>query len=107
MVEELHEQYEKVRRKRFEYNTPVEEVPVTDALNLHFIIVINPNIQHSVIWFKTDGKTTKEFVFDNFKKIAKAAGDELLILDGQLYQYDRGFGRWTKQRWENVMFEKE
>ena len=39
---------------------------VTDDLNLHFVIILNPNVQHSVLWFRTDGKTTKEFVFDSF-----------------------------------------
>ena len=82
-------------------------VSVTDDLNLHFVIIINPNVQHSVIWFKTDGKTTKEFVFDSFKKIARAAGDELMICDGQLYQYDHGNSKWIKQRWEDVVFEPE
>ena len=105
--EELLEQYEKVRRKRFEYDPPAEEVSVTDDLNLHFVIIINPNIQHSVLWFKTDTKTTKEFVFDSFKKIAKAAGDELMICDGILYQYDRSNGKWLKQRWEDVVFEPQ
>ena len=73
---------------------------------LHFLIVLNPLTAHQVIWFESDDDGAK-FVFEGFKKIAKEVGDQLLILDGQLYQYDRGFGRWTKQRWENVMFEKE
>ena len=105
--EELREQYEKVRRKRFEYNVPVEEVSVTDDLNLHFVIIINPNVQHSVMWFKTDTKVTKDYVFDTFKKIAKTAGDELMICDGILYQYDRSNGKWLKQRWEDVVFESQ
>jgi hypothetical protein len=84
-----------------------DTVAVDGDLNLHFVIIINPNIQHSVIWFKTDTKTTKEFVFDSFKKIAKAAGDELMICDGILYQYDHGNARWIKQRWEDVVFESQ
>lgn len=71
---------------------------------LHFVIVINPNTQHSVIWFEADDEGA-EMVFEGFKKIAKQVGDRLLILDGQLYEYDYGFGRWTKQRWGNVLFE--
>lgn len=105
--DELREQYERMRRKRFDYTPPAEEVSVTDDLNLHFVIIINPNTQHSVLWFKTDSKLTKEFVFDSFKKIAKTAGDELLICDGILYQYDRSNGKWLKQRWEDVVFEPQ
>ena len=73
--------------------------------NLHFIVIINPNIEHSVMWFKTDEKVTKEFVFDAFKKIAKTAGDRLMIFDGQLYRYDHGNAKWVKSRWEDVQFE--
>lgn len=75
--------------------------------NLHFIVIINPLTEHRVLWFKTDGKVTKEYVFDAFKKIARAAGDELMICDGILYQYDRSNGKWLKQRWEDVVFEQE
>lgn len=82
-------------------------ISVENDLNLHFIIIINPNVQHSVLWFKTDEKTTKEFVFDTFKKIARTAGDDLMICDGQLYQYDHGNSKWLKQRWEDVVFEQE
>ena len=82
-------------------------IKLEDDLNLHFVIIINPNVQHSVLWFKTDRKTTKEFVFDSFKKIARAAGDELMICDGVLYQYDHGNAKWVRQRWEDVVFEPE
>ena len=77
-----------------------------DDRKLHFVIVLNPLTSHQVIWFESDDDGAK-LVFEGFKKIAKEVGDQLLILDGQLYQYDRGFGRWTKQRWENVIFERE
>ncbi len=79
---------------------------VKDDRKLHFVIVLNPLTDHHVIWFESDDDGAK-LVFEGFKKIAKEVGDQLLICDGQLYQYDRGFGRWTKQRWENVIFEKE
>lgn len=79
---------------------------MTADRKLHFVIVLNPLTAHQVIWFESDDDGAK-LVFEGFKKIAKEVGDQLLILDGQLYQYDRGFGRWTKQRWENVIFEKE
>lgn len=83
-------------------------VSVADDLNLHFVIVLNPNTPHTVLWFKTNGeKITKDKVFETFKQIAKAAGDELLICDGILYQYDRSNGKWLKQRWEDVVFEQE
>lgn len=82
-------------------------ISVENDLNLHFVIILNPNVQHSVLWFKTDDKTSKEFIFETFKKIAKAAGDELMICDGILYQYDRSNGKWLKQRWEDVVFEQE
>ena len=82
-------------------------VSVSEDLDLHFVIIINPNVQHSILWFKTDGKLTKDTVFETFKKIAKTAGDELMICDGILYQYDRSNGKWLKQRWEDVVFEQE
>ena len=83
-------------------------ISVENDLNLHFVIVLNPNTPHTVLWFKTNGeKITKDKVFETFKQIAKAAGDELLICDGILYQYDRSNGKWLKQRWEDVVFEQE
>ena len=81
-------------------------VSVTEDLDLHFVIVLNPNTQHSVLWFKCDAET-KNLIFENFKKIARSVGDDLLICDGQLYQYDHGNAKWLKQRWENVIFEQE
>lgn len=100
-------------RKRWEHDEEIrnsrisDEVSVEGDLNLHFVIVLNPNTPHSVMWFKTDSKVTKEFVFDSFKKIAKAAGDQLMICDGILYQYDSSNGKWLKQRWEDVVFEQK
>lgn len=88
-------------------NWKAQQIRVDEDLNLHFVIIINPNVQHSVMWFKTDSKVTKEFVFDSFKKIARAAGDKLMICDGILYQYDSSNGKWLKQRWEDVVFEQE
>lgn len=79
---------------------------MTADKKLHFVIILNPLTVHQFIWFESDDDGAK-LVFEGFKKIAKEVGDQLMILDGQLYQYDRGFGRWTKQRWENVIFEKE
>lgn len=85
-----------------------ERIFIEKDLDLHFVIVLNPNTPHSVIWFKTDGrKVTKDKVFETFKQIAKTAGDDLLICDGILYQYDRSNGKWLKQRWEDVVFEQE
>ena len=83
-------------------------VSVANDLNLHFVIVLNPNTPHTVLWFKTNGeKITKDKVFETFKQIAKAAGDHLMICDGILYQYDSSNGKWLKQRWEDVVFEQE
>ena len=121
MVDELRpedvswKEAQRIRRKRWEQdetdmfrNSRIsDEVSVEGDLNLHFVIIINPNVQHSVMWFKTDSKVTKEFVFDSFKKIAKAAGDQLMICDGILYQYDSSNGKWLKQRWEDVVFEPQ
>ena len=113
MVDELRpedvnwEEKQRIRRKRWEQEVPPERIFIEKDLDLHFVIVLNPNTPHSVIWFKTDGKTTKDFVFDSFKKIAKAAGDELMICDGILYQYDCSNGKWLKQRWEDVVFEQK
>ena len=46
-------------------------VSVADDLNLHFVIVLNPNTPHTVLWFKTNGeKITKDKVFETFKQIA-------------------------------------
>ena len=82
-------------------------ISVENDLNLHFVIIINQNVQHSVLWFKTDGKLTKDMVFETFKKIARTAGDDLMICDGILYQYDHANAKWLKQRWEDVVFEQE
>ena len=114
MVEELRpedvswKEAQRIRRKRWEQEIPPERIFIEKDLDLHFVIVLNPNTPHSVIWFKTDGgKVTKDKVFETFKQIAKNAGDELLICDGILYQYDRSNGKWLKQRWEDVVFEQE
>ena len=114
MVDELRpedvnwEENQRIRRKRWEKEIPPERIFIVKDLDLHFVIVLNPNTPHSVIWFKTDGgKVTKDKVFETFKQIAKTAGDELLICDGILYQYDRSNGKWLKQRWEDVVFEPQ
>ena len=93
MVEELRpedvswKEAQRVRRKRWEKEIPPERIFIERDLDLHFVIVLNPNTPHSVIWFKTDGgKVTKDKVFETFKQIAKTAGDELLICDGILFQ---------------------
>ena len=113
MVEELRpedvswKEAQRVRRRSWDRDPP-ERIFIDKDLDLHFVIVLNPNTPHSVIWFKTDGgKVTKDKVFETFKQIAKNAGDELLICDGILYQYDRSNGKWLKQRWEDVVFEQE
>ena len=114
MVEELRpedvswKEAQRIRRRRWEKETPPERIFIEKDLDLHFVIILNPNTPHTVLWFKTDGgKVTKDKVFETFKQIAKTAGDELMICDGILYQYDRSNGKWLKQRWEDVVFEQE
>ena len=115
MVDELRpedvswKEAQRIRRSRkVEQEIPPERIFIERDLDLHFVIILNPNTPHSVIWFKTDGgKVTKDKVFETFKQIAKTAGDELMICDGILYQYDRSNGKWLKQRWEDVVFEPQ
>ena len=111
MVDELRPEdvsWKEKQRIRSWDRDPPERIFIEKDLDLHFVIILNPNTPHSVIWFKTDGgKVTKDKVFETFKQIAKNAGDELMICDGILYQYDRSNGKWLKQRWEDVVFEQE
>lgn len=73
---------------------------------LHFVIVINPNVEHRVLWFGTDGKkVSKEWLLDKWKQILRAGGEEMFIFDGELYQFDHGNSKWIKQRWDSVVYE--
>ena len=73
-------------------------------LKLHFFIVINPNVDHSVFWFMTHSMTKSE-ILETCKDVVREKKDELFIFDGILYQYDHGCGRFIKQRWENVCYD--
>ena len=73
-------------------------------LKLHFFIVINPNVEHSVFWFMTHTMTKSE-ILETCKDVVREKKDELFIFDGQLYQFDHGYGRFKRQRWENVEYD--
>lgn len=73
-------------------------------LKLHFFIVINPNVEHSVFWFMTHTLDRSE-ILKTCKDAVREKKDELFIFDGQLYQLDHGDGRFKRQRWENVEYD--
>ena len=70
---------------------------------LHFFVAVNPLVPHRIIWLDVEG--TRDELFNVAKKAARKYGDDLIIFDGILYQYDHGCGKFIKRRWEDVEYD--
>ena len=57
-------------------------------------------------WVNGDETSRKE-LFDWVKHHAKADGYDLILFDGEIYQYDHGNGKFIKQKWERIEWDEE
>ena len=73
--------------------------------NRHFYAFLDsPYTNDNLYWIHTP--MSRKEAFDWVKSKAKSLSYELILFDGDIYQYDHGSGKFIKQKWEHVVWEE-
>ena len=75
-------------------------------MNFHCYAFLDPSYPEGTVYWIHKNIARKD-AFDWVKKKAKASDYELIMFDGEVYQYDHGNGKFIKQKWEHIEWDSD